>query len=93
MPGSTTSRKFHWVYVLLSLRDRKRYIGYTIDLRNRFEKHRSGKVISTRHRRPLIPIYIEGCLNLEDARRREKYFKTTGGRRFLATRLKIFYKE
>ncbi|PJA83835.1 MAG: excinuclease ABC subunit C, partial [Candidatus Nealsonbacteria bacterium CG_4_9_14_3_um_filter_37_29] len=33
----------------------------------------------------------EGCLNQEDATRREKYLKTTGGRRFLAKRLRKYY--
>lgn len=50
-----------------------------------------GKVFSTRHRRPFSLIYMEGCLNREDARRREKYFQTTGGRRFLSKRLKNYY--
>lgn len=30
---------------------------------------------------------------MDDAKRREKYFKTTGGRRFLAKRLKSYYQS
>jgi len=91
MPGSTTIRKLYWVYVLLSLKDKKRYIGYTVDINRRLGEHRDGKVFSTKSRRPFILIYIEGCLNEKDAKRREKYFKVTGGRRFLSKRLKCYY--
>lgn len=93
MPGSTTSNKIYWVYVLESEKDRMRYTGFTIDIRNRLGQHHSGKVFSTKHRRPLKLIYIEGCLDIEDARRREKYLKMTGGRRFLAKRLKNYCKQ
>lgn len=91
MPGGTTSKKLHWVYVLLSLKDNKRYIGYTNDINRRLEEHVNGKVPSTRPRRPLRMIYVEGCLDQEDAQRREKYLKTTDGRRFLVKRLKSYY--
>jgi len=36
---------------------------------------------------PFRLIYFEGCLNEEDAKRREGYLKTTQGRRFLGLRL------
>ena len=103
MPGSTTSNpvvqselyyranRIYWIYIPLSLKDKKRYIGFTSDLKNRLKQHKEGKVFSTKYRRPLILIYTEGCLSEEDARRREKYLKTTGGRRFLAKRLKSYY--
>lgn len=86
-------KTFFWIYVLLSLKDKKRYIGFTAGLKNRLKEHGEGKVFSTKHRRPLILIYAEGCLNEEDARRREKHLKTTDGRRFLAKRLKAYCKS
>ncbi|MFH1509087.1 MAG: GIY-YIG nuclease family protein [bacterium] len=82
-----------WVYVLESKKDHKRYIGYTINIDRRLKLHNSGKVISTSYRRPLELIYYEGCTNRYDAQRREKYLKTTGGRRYLAKRLKEYYKK
>jgi len=93
MPGSTTSKKtlYHWVYVLESLKDNKRYVGFTGNLKKRIKDHNDGNVFSTKFRRPLKLIYAEICLNLEDAVRRERYLKTTGGRRFLAKRLKKYY--
>jgi len=93
MPGRTNSNVFFYVYVLQSLKDKKQYIGYTNNLRRRLEEHNSGKNISTKHRVPLRFVYYEACLSQEDAKRREEYFKVTGGRRFLAKRLKSYYKN
>lgn len=90
MPSGTTSKKIYWTYVLLSLKDQKKYVGYTENINERLKQHKEGKVFSTKPRRPLILIYLEGCLNEVDARRREGYLKTTDGRRFLAKRLKTY---
>ncbi len=81
----------YYTYVLLSQKDGKRYIGYTQNLKLRFERHRRGEVESTRHRRPLKVVYYEACIDLEDAVRREKYFKTHYGRMFLKNRLKSYF--
>lgn len=78
---------FFYVYVLESLMDKKRYIGYTNNLKRRLEEHKKGLSFSTKHRLPFKLIYFEGCLNEEDARRREGYLKITQGRRFLGLRL------
>ena len=77
-------------YVLLSEKDEKFYVGFTKDLRERLEKHKTGKVKSTANRRPLKLIYYEACLDERDAIKREKYFKTGFGRRFLRNRLESF---
>lgn len=87
MPSNTTSHVFFYVYVLESLVDRKRYIGFTHDLRKRLEEHQNGKSIATRARRPFNLVYYEACTNELDARRRERYLKGTQGRKFLGLRL------
>lgn len=87
MPSMRIS-KWHYVYVLLSQKDNEFYIGYTNDLKRRIEEHNAKKNFSTKGRLPLILIYAETCLNEEDSRRREKYLKTTQGRRFLKLRLR-----
>lgn len=84
---------FYYVYVLLSEKDRKQYIGYTQNVDLRFEQHENGEVESTRYRRPLRLIYFEGCMNKEDALRREKYFKTHYGKMYLRRRLRNWNKE
>src|SRR3989338_6003915 len=92
MPSNTTSRVFFYVYVLESTKDGERYIGYTSNLKRRLEEHRMRKSFATMFRLPFKLIYFEGCLHSEDAKRRERYLKTTQGRRFLGLRL-IEYKR
>ena len=77
----------YYTYVLKSKRDDKYYIGFTRDLKNRFKEHGDGGVKSTKDRRPLELIYYEACLSKEKALKREKYFKTGFGRRFLKDRI------
>ena len=78
---------FHYTYVLRSKKDEKLYIGSTEDLKQRVRQHNCGNVESTRERRPLEVIYFEACLREEKARKREEYFKTGFGRRFLKQRI------
>ncbi len=92
-PGGTTSRNLYWIYVLESKLDGNKYVGYTSSINQRLKEHANGKVASTKERRPFKLIYIEGCTNRSDATRREKYLKTTDGKRFLAKRLKTYYGE
>jgi putative endonuclease len=80
-----------YVYVLISLANGGFYIGCTNDLKNRIKAHNSGMVQSTRKRLPVKLIYYEACLNREDAFRREKYLKTTYGRRYLKHRLRGYF--
>ncbi len=82
-----------YVYVLLSKKDNLFYTGYTNDVQSRIEEHNSGKVQSTKFRTPLILIYWEGCLNQQDATRREKYLKSGNGKTYLKNRLKNFLKN
>ena len=71
------------VYILLSEKDKKRYVGFTDNIERRLLEHDSGKVISTKNRRPVKLIYSEGFENKPNAMKREKYFKTHPGRNFL----------
>jgi putative endonuclease len=78
---------FYFTYVLLSLRDKKYYIGHTDNIKLRLARHNDGRVLVTKDRRPLKLMYFEGCLNRLEAIKREKYFKTGFGRRFLKSRI------
>jgi len=80
----------YYTYVLQSEVDGQFYTGYTKDLKLRFDHHKKGQVESTRERLPLKLIYYEACLKQEDATRRERYFKTYNGKRFLHKRLKLY---
>lgn len=82
---------FFYMYVLQSLKNGELYIGYTENLKVRLEKHNHGAVPSTKRYMPWKLIYYEACLNQEDAQRRERYFKTSQGRRLMKRRLKEYF--
>ena len=87
---SNFNKRFYYIYVLKSLKDNNFYVGYTDDLKSRFEQHAKGQVSSTKERRPLKLIYSEACLYKKDAMHREKYLKTYLGKQFLKNRLKSY---
>ena len=64
-----------YLYILKSLSDGDLYTGSTNDLKKRLIEHNSGKVFSTRLRKPLRLIYYEAYSAEIDARRREKSLK------------------
>ena len=76
-----------YTYVLKSNKDEKLYVGFTKDLKNRINEHNKGLVPATKSRRPLLLMYYEACLNENKAIKREKYFKTGFGRRYLKERV------
>ena len=97
MPGSENSSKqaFFYVYVLESLQQsHKLYIGFTNNLEKRLKEHNQGASQSTQYYLPWKIIYCEACRDILDAKRREKYLKTSQGRRFLKRRIKEYlYKK
>jgi len=78
----------YYVYVLKSLKKDWVYVGYSTDLKSRLETHKKAKVKSTKNYLPLELVFYEAYKSRGDARRREKYFKTTGGKRSLRLILK-----
>ena len=93
-PASPERAKImYYTYVIQSQKDKKLYVGYTQDLKIRFAQHDHGDVTATKNRRPFTLIYYEACTNKHDAIKREKYFKTGFGRRFLNNRLENFYSQ
>ncbi len=82
--------ELYYVYVLQSEKDGNFYVGYTCNLKNRVGEHNNGKVRSTSYRRPLRLIYFEGCLNEKDVLHREKYLKTSWGKRYIKVRIKNY---
>ncbi len=80
----------YYVYVLQSEVDKKFYTGYTNNIIRRINEHNSGKVFSTKNRFPLKLVYWEGCINQKDATNREKYLKSSWGKRYLKNRIKNY---
>jgi len=81
---------FYYVYIFLSKKDNKFYIGLTNNLERRLKEHHNGEVLSTKGRRPFELIFYEAYLNEKDAVRREDYFKTSKGKRTLRLMLKEY---
>ncbi|HCE42331.1 MAG TPA: excinuclease ABC subunit C [Lentisphaeria bacterium] len=76
-----------YVYILLE-NNGQLYTGFSADLKQRVKDHNAGKVESTRDRRPLRLVHYEAYVKESDARRREKYLKSTEGKRFLKQQIR-----
>ena len=80
-----------YVYVLKSTKDNKWYTGLTDSINTRLKKHNSGKVFSTKSRKPFKIIYYEASLDKKDAEARERYLKSGMGKRYIKNRLKNYF--
>jgi putative endonuclease len=76
------------VYVLQSSKDANLYIGFTTNLHQRLTDHIHGYSFATSFRRPFTLLFCEYFLSKTDALRREKYFKTTVGKKALKIMLR-----
>ena len=82
----------HYIYILL-LSNGDLYTGRTDDLKRRIPEHGRGNVESTRPYRPLRLIHYEAYALASDANRREKFLKTTEGRRLLKQQIRDILQE
>ena len=73
------------MYTAYVLRDKdgKLYKGLTNNLERRVKEHNGGHTITTSRMRDFKVVYKEEYKDFEVARKRELYFKTAAGRRFL----------
>jgi len=76
----------YYFYVLL-LKNGDLYKGTAANLQRRIREHKQGKVKSTKNKSPIL-IHYEVYLLESDAKRREKFMKTTEGRRSLRQQIK-----
>ncbi|RJQ26536.1 GIY-YIG nuclease family protein [Candidatus Parcubacteria bacterium] len=79
---------FYYVYIL-KLINNKLYTGSSGNLRSRIKQHKDGKCKSTMRFRPVELIHYEAYIEKGDALRREKFLKTTEGKRLLRQQLKL----
>ena len=68
-----------FTYVLRSIKDNKYYIGHSSDVAKRLAEHNSGKVFSTRRRAPFELLHQQGFSTRNEARWRERKWKTGWG--------------
>jgi putative endonuclease len=71
------------VYAISSLVKTFIYVGMTEKLTERLVRHNKGFVRSTKRYAPFNLIYTENCETGQQAREREKFLKSTSGKRFL----------
>lgn len=71
------------VYILKSSILNKGYVGFTNNLSRRIDEHNSGKHFYTKRHKPWVVIHQEEFQSFKEARTREKFLKSTSGRRFL----------
>ena len=82
-----------YVYCLESEQNDDLYFGYTNNLKRRFKEHNQKLNFSTKKYATWKLVYYEACLNINDAKRREGYLKTSQGRRMMKIRLKEYFYE
>ncbi len=70
-------------YILKSLEDGKHYYGSTSNLDKRFKEHNKGQVKSTKSRIPWILHYSEEFKTKKEAIKRENFFKSYSGHKWL----------
>ena len=76
----------YFVYILISKSYNRRYVGMTNNIKRRFKEHNSGRMKSTKAFTPWEIIYVEKFPIRIEARKREKYFKSAAGRRYLKSK-------
>ena len=73
----------YFIYILLSDKDLRTYVGYTKDIKNRLAQHNAGQVKATKHRRPLKLFHSESFETIKEAKERELWWKRSPGRKEL----------
>jgi len=72
-----------YVYFLRSDKDGTTYVGMARDVQVRLDEHNRGKSTYTKGHLPYQLIYQEGPYESVEARKREKYLKSTTGKNYL----------
>jgi len=74
----------YYFYLLYSPKFKRTYSGQTDNLSDRLIKHNSGKVKSTKAYKPWVLIHSESFDSRSEAMKREKWYKTSPGRKKIA---------
>ncbi len=73
----------YYVYMLQSEQSGLYYVGIAKEVERRLKEHNRGKSKFTKGHIPFKLIYQEGPFETSEARKREKYLKSTAGKKFL----------
>jgi len=78
----------YYLYILFNKAETRTYVGVASDVNKRLEEHNAGRVKSSRPYLPYKIVHIESFETLSSARQKEKFYKSTTGRRKLREILK-----
>ena len=79
----------YYVYVI-ECEDGSLYKGYTNNLERRYKEHCSGRgARHTKIHKPLRLAYYEEVETIEEAVKREKYFKSGSGREYIKRKINV----
>ena len=78
-----------YAYVLYSPTHKKYYKGHCENLQERLNEHNKGKTKSTKAFVPWEVVYYEIFSTRHEAIKRETYFKTAAGRRYLSKKINL----
>ena len=81
--------KAFFIYVLVSQKDGRIYIGQTANLKQRLLTHNQGYCKSTKPYRPWSMRHSESFKSRAQAVMRERYLKSAAGRKFLKNLLAL----
>ena len=84
---ATKNLSMFFAYVLKSIEHNYFYKGHCRDLEKRIQQHNSGMTESIKPYIPFTVVYFENFETQEEAIKREKYFKSAAGRRFLKKKI------
>ncbi|HMB65387.1 MAG TPA: GIY-YIG nuclease family protein [Patescibacteria group bacterium] len=77
----------YYVYVIQSEVDGRLYVGLSENIEKRLKEHNTRQVFSTKGYRPWKLVYKEKVRNRQEARKREKYFKSGSGKEYLKEKI------
>lgn len=79
----------YYVYILFSLKNKRKYVGSTDNLKRRYKEHNDGIGGEyTKKNKPFILLFYEAYLSQKDALRQERFYKSGYGREALQEKIK-----
>ncbi len=73
----------YYIYFLINEMQNKTYVGFTDNLKNRIKQHRNKEVYSTKNFGNFKAYLIDKAKTPQGGRKKEKYWKSSAGRKKL----------
>ncbi len=78
----------YYVYILKSNKDGGYYIGSTLHLEDRIQRHLEGRSLATKNRRPLQVVYLKKYPTKTQATKAELYIKRQKSKKYIENLVK-----